>query len=60
MSEKIATKKRELKNFIYNNTNTMYKHNLSNLTKDELINLLLKQNKKITSQRNAITSVLVS
>ena len=52
MSEKIATKKREPKNIIYTNINNMYKHNLSSLTKEELMNLLIKQNAKIQLLKN--------
>ena len=43
MSEKNTTKKCAEKNIIYDNINTMYKQDLSNLSKEELINLLIKQ-----------------
>ena len=42
------------KNIIYNNINTMYKQDLSNLTKDQLIDLLLKQNTKIQLLKNKL------
>ena len=42
------------KNIIYNNINTMYKQDLSNLTKDQLINLLLKQNNKTQLLKNKL------
>ena len=41
------------KNLIYNNYN-MDKYNLSSLTKDQLINLLLKQNTKIQLLKNKL------
>ena len=43
----ISTKNRDPKNIIYTNINKMYKQDLSNLNKDQLINLLIKQNTKI-------------
>ena len=46
MNQIISTKNRDSKNIIYNNIN-MDKRNLSNLTKEQLIDLLVKQNKKI-------------
>ena len=46
MNQIISTKNRDSKNIIYNNIN-MDKRNLLNLTKEQLIDLLVKQNKKI-------------
>ena len=46
MSKKVEQKTRDQKNIIYNNCN-MNKQALSNLNKDQLIDLLLKQNTKI-------------
>ena len=54
MSEKIAPKKRELKNLIYSYSNNMRKQDLCNLTKEQLINLLLKQNTKINLLKNKL------
>ena len=55
MSKKIETKNRGLrattKNLIYNNYN-MKRQDLSNLNKDQLIDLLLKQNTKIQLLKN--------
>ena len=42
MSEKIATKIHDQKNIIYNNINNMLKQDLSNLSKDQLINFIIK------------------
>ena len=56
MSKKIETKNRGLRatpqNIIYNNINTMNKEKLSNLSKEQLINLLLRQQDKIQILKN--------
>ena len=58
MDKKISTQSRGLratpKNIIQTNINKMYKQDLTNLTKEQLINLLLKQNKKIQLLKNKI------
>ena len=51
---KLTNKKRAPKNLIYSYSNNMDKYNLSSLTKDQLINLLLKQNAKIQLLKNKI------
>ena len=43
-----------MKKIISTNIINMRKHNLSNLSKDELINLLLKQNTKIQLLKNKL------
>ena len=53
MTQKIDTKNRE-QNIIYDNINNMDKQNLSNLSKDQLIDLLLKQNTKIQLLKNKL------
>ena len=58
MDKKISTQSRGLratpKNIIQTNINKMYKQDLTNLTKEQLINLLLKQNKKIQLLKNKL------
>ena len=58
MTEKNSTQSRGLRatpqNIIHTNINNMDKYNLSSLTKDQLINLLLKQNAKIQLLKNKI------
>ena len=54
MNLKLANKKRAPKNLIYSYSNNMDKQDLSNLTKEQLINLLLKQNTKIQLLKNKL------
>ena len=58
MNQKNSTQSRGLRatpqNIIHTNINNMDKYNLSNLNKDQLIDLLLKQNTKIQLLKNKL------